>query len=131
MPTRVIIAEDYEPIRYVLLRLLERDYDVAAVVGDGLVLLKVVEEHRPDVVLLDISMPVMGGFTAARHLRNTYPEIKILFVSAHEEKIYRDEALKAGANGYLLKNLLEQDLLSAVECVVDGGIYGYSECSDK
>jgi DNA-binding NarL/FixJ family response regulator len=131
MLTRLVIAEDYEPVQYLLRRLLEPSYDVAAVVGDGRVLLEAVEKHCPDVVLLDISMPLMNGITAARHLRKTHPEMKILFISAHEEKVYRDEALNAGANGYLLKSLLERDLLPAVACVVDGRIYGYSECSDK
>lgn len=123
MRARLIIAEDFEPTQYVLCRILEPHFDVVAVVGDGRALLAAVEEHRPDAVLSDVAMPVLNGIAAAKRLKATYPAVKIIFVSAHPEKVYKDEAFKLGADGYLLKNLVERELVNAVECVLSGGIY--------
>jgi DNA-binding NarL/FixJ family response regulator len=127
---RLVIAEDYEPAQYTLRRLLESRFDIVAVVGDGRALLDTVEQHHPDVALVDVSMSGMSGMAAAKQIREMHPEVKILFVSAHGEKIYREEAFRMGASGYLLKGLLQRELVTAVECVVSGGIYNF-ECADQ
>ena len=123
MRARLVIAEDYEPGQYTLRRLLETRFDIVAVVSDGRALLEAVERHRPDAALVDVSMPVLSGMAAARQIRKMHPEVKILFISAHGEKVYREEASKIGASGYLLKNLLERELLTALECVLSGRNY--------
>jgi DNA-binding NarL/FixJ family response regulator len=123
MRARLVIAEDFEPTQCILCQILEPHYEVVAVVADGRALLAAVEEHRPNVVLSDVAMPVLNGIAAAKRLKATYPAVKIIFVSAHSEKVYKDEAFKLGADGYLLKNSVERELLNAVQCVLSGGIY--------
>jgi DNA-binding NarL/FixJ family response regulator len=129
MRARLVIAEDFEPAQYILRRLLEPRFDVVAVVSDGRTLLEAVKKHRPDIALLDISLPALSGMAAAKHLKRTQPEVKILFISAHSEGVYREEALRLGASGYLLKNLLEPELVAAVECILSGGTWHLRECT--
>lgn len=119
---RLIIAEDYEPTQAILRQLLERHYDVVAAVSNGRALLEAVEAYKPHGVVLDISMPVMNGIAAAKRLRPAHPEMKIIFVSAHSEQAYIDEAFKAGANTYILKNSIERELVKALESLLPGGV---------
>lgn len=105
-------------MQHVLRRLLEPYYDIVAIVANGLELIEAVESHKPDGVVLDVSMPVMNGITAARRLKETHPEIKLIFISAHLDQAYIDEAFKAGAAAYLGKNLLERELLKTIEMVL-------------
>ena len=119
---RLIIAEDYEPTQVVLRQLLERHYDVVDTVSNGLALLKAVETNKPDGVVLDISMPVMNGIVAAKRLRTAHPEMKIIFVSAHSEQAYIDEAFKVGADRYILKNSIERELVKALNDLLLDGI---------
>ena len=118
MHTRLVIAEDYGPTRYVMRRLLEQRYEVVGVVENGRALLKAVEDHHPNVVVLDIVMPVMNGIDAARRIRSAHPEVKIVFVSAHSERAYVDEAFKAGADRYVLKSSIGCELVNAVASVL-------------
>ena len=118
--TRLVIAEDYEPTRYAVRRLLEDSYEVVAVVENGRALLKAVEDHRPNVVVLDIVMPVMNGIDAARRIKSAHPEVKIVFVSAHSERAYLEEAFKAGADSYVLKSSIGCELVNAVAAVLAG-----------
>lgn len=115
--TRVVIAEDCEPTQRLLRGLLEERYDVVAVVSNGRALLDAVEDHHPHVVVVDIAMPVMNGIVAARRLKSTHPQMKIVFVSAHSEPAYRQEAFKAGADRFILKNAMANELVNAVASV--------------
>lgn len=101
-------------MQYLLRKLLEPFYNVVAVVADGLELIEAVKLHKPDGVLMDVSMPVLNGIIAAKRLQKIHPEVKIIFVSAHLEQEYVDEAYKVGAAAYLGKNALERDLLKAL-----------------
>ena len=118
--TRVVIAEDYEPTQYLIRRLLEVRYHVVAVVSNGRALLDAVEDHHPHVVVVDIAMPVMNGIVAASRLKSTHPEVKIVFVSAHSEPAYRQEAFKAGADCFVLKNVMASELVNEVASLLPG-----------
>lgn len=85
------------------------------------------EELLPDVVLMDISMPVMNGMDAAKILREKYPEMKVIILTMHEHKEYIQGVIRCGAQGYILKDVSAQDMINAIKTVVDGETY-YSSC---
>ena len=97
--------------------------DVVGAVGDGRSLLKLAELLKPDVVLLDISLPQLNGFDAARQLAQVSPGSKIVFVTCHAEPTYVCEAFRAGAAGYVFKTAASTDLIAAVTAVVNGKRY--------
>jgi DNA-binding NarL/FixJ family response regulator len=92
-------------------------------VGNGRDLLKVVELTHPDLVLLDIGMPILNGIEAARHFRKVSPQTKIVVVTAHNEPEYVVEAFRAGASGYVLKRCAVSELVVAIRQVMDGHTY--------
>ena len=106
-------------MQYFLRRLLEPSYDVAALVTNGLELIEAVKTHNPDGVVVDVSMPGMNGIIAAKRLKEMNPQIRIIFISAHLEQAYIDEAFKAGAVAYIGKNVLERELLQKLANVLD------------
>jgi DNA-binding NarL/FixJ family response regulator len=118
----VLIAEDEVLIREALRQELDKHYNVVAAVGDGQAALDCVEKDRPDVALLDISMPVMNGLDAAKQISEAAPEVKIIFVTSHAEPAYVEEALRRGASGYVLKGSLTE-LIEAISAVLDGQSY--------
>ena len=121
---RVIIAEDDESIQYTIRRLVAADCEVVATVPNGRELIEAVDRERPDVILVDISMPVMNGIAAARRLLSSYRNnIKIIFVTAHTEPTYVEEVFRLGAHGYVLKESITEELTAAIAHVVGGGIY--------
>ena len=85
------------------------------------------EELMPDVVLMDISMPVMNGMDAAKILREKYPDIKVIILTMHEHKEYIQGVIRCGAQGYILKDVSAQEMINAIKTVVDGETY-YSSC---
>src|SRR4051812_48563379 len=101
--TRVVIAENHTLVAEGLRKLLEDEFELLDTVGNGRDLLKVVELTHPDLVLLDIGMPILNGIEAARHFRKVSPQTKIVVVTAHNEPEYVVEAFRAGASGYVLK----------------------------
>ena len=105
-------------MQYFLRRLLEPYYDVVAIVADGILLIEAVEAQSPDGIVVDVSMPVMNGIIAAKRIKQSHPETKIIFISAHLDQEYVDEAFKAGAAAYLGKNVLERELLKTVQRVL-------------
>ena len=123
MRPRVVVAEDHEVSQYIIRRILETGYDIVAVVNDGESALEAVRNYHPDIVLLDIAMPKMNGIAAAKCLKKEHPEVKILFVSAHPEKVYVEEAFNSGADGYVFKASLQRELVNAVEKILAGGVY--------
>ena len=96
MRARLIVAEDFEPMQYILNALLQPHFDVLTVVSDGNALLDAVKEYRPDVVLLDISMPGTGGMAAARHLKETQPEEDSLRFSTLGTSLQRGSIERGG-----------------------------------
>ncbi len=119
---RVLIVDDYAAVRQSLQSLLADDHDVDLVgeASDGHGALRQVEALRPDVVLLDIRMPGMDGLEATRRLRASHPEVRIIILTTYAEDEYLVEALRAGAQGYLLKSILYDDLVRAIKDVYHG-----------
>lgn len=115
---RVIIVDDNEPFRQCLRSITEScGAEVVAEAEDGQMGVETAERIGPDLVLLDITMPVMNGFAAAKRLRERLPLVRIIFVSQHQERIYADKAFESGADGYVLKRAAAKDLAAALEAV--------------
>ena len=112
---RVLLADDHTLVLEGLKRLLAADFDLVGMVENGRELLEVAGKLKPDVVLLDISMPLLNGVEAARQLKKTRPDIKIIFLTMHAEKTYVTEAFNAGASGYLLKRSAASELVFAIQ----------------
>jgi DNA-binding NarL/FixJ family response regulator len=121
--TRVLLADDHTMICAGLAKLLEPHYEVVGSVEDGRALLKAAEELKPDVVLLDVGMPLMNGLDAARELKKRMPHIKMIFLTMESDSYIAAEAFRAGASAYLLKTSRPAELLQAVQDAVRGVSY--------
>jgi DNA-binding NarL/FixJ family response regulator len=119
---RVLIADDHGIVRSGLRMLLDRHNDLAVVgeAGDGVEALERSQAERPDVAVLDVSMPRMTGLQAAREIRAHVPDTRVLLLSMHDDERYFLEGLEAGAAGYVLKRAADTDLIDAVRTVADG-----------
>lgn len=113
---RLVVVDDQELMRDGLIAILERQEGIAVVgsAADGVEALQVAEALTPDVILMDVRMPVMDGVQATVELRRRWPEIKVLMLTTFDDDAYIVEALRAGAAGYMLKNIPAQDLAAAV-----------------
>jgi DNA-binding NarL/FixJ family response regulator len=120
---RVLLADDHRLLREAFAHLLAADCDVVGAVADGLALLAAAAELRPDVVVLDVAMPLLNGLDAARRLRQEMPEIKLIFLTVSEDADVAAEALRIGASGYLLKNSAASELRRAIQEVFRGRSY--------
>lgn len=120
--TRIVLADDHTVVRKGLRLLLESvpQFQVVADAADGRRCVALVEEHQPDVVVMDIAMPILNGIEAARQISSKSPHVAIVFLSMHSDEAYVIKALKAGARAYLLKDSAENDLISAVKAVSEG-----------
>src|SRR5438093_1064290 len=101
--TRLLIADDHTLVLEGLKRILEPEFDLVGLAENGRDLLRLAEESKPDVVLVDISMPLLNGIDAAKQLLKLTPQPKVIFVTMHADSDYVAEAFRAGATGYLLK----------------------------
>jgi DNA-binding NarL/FixJ family response regulator len=120
---RLLLADDHTLVLEGLKRLLEPEFDVVGIAEDGRALLAAAERLRPDVVLLDISMPLLNGVDAARQLKKMVPRTRIVFVTMHADPAYITGAFRAGASGYLLKRSAAKELVTAIREVLHGRIY--------
>ena len=117
---RVIIADDHPSILQRVAEMLSADYEVVAAVGDGLAAVDAACVLQPDLIVLDISMPVMTGLEAAARIAAFTPPPPILFLTVHEDPVFLEAARQVGACGYVLKRALAADLLPAITRVLDG-----------
>ena len=119
---RVLIADDHGIVRSGLRMLIERQSDmrVVAEADDGVAALESTQAERPDVAVLDVSMPRMTGLQAAREIRAHVPDTRVLLLSMHDDERYFLEGLEAGAAGYVLKRAADIDLIGAVRTVAGG-----------
>src|ERR1700746_3380434 len=100
---RVILADDHTLIAEALHQLLASHFDVVATVADGRALLNATTSLKPDVVVVDIAMPLLNGLEAARHLKREIPGVKVIFLTMNEDPEVAMEAMNSGASGYVLK----------------------------
>jgi CheY-like chemotaxis protein/anti-sigma regulatory factor (Ser/Thr protein kinase) len=120
---RLLIADDHDTMRYILRRFLEPDYIVVGEAANGVEAIEAAEQLRPDIAVFYISMPVMGGFEAARVLRDRLPETRIIFASQHADPDYVEEAFRLGAHGYVSKKAAAKELPEAVRTVLAGRVF--------
>ncbi|WP_078429874.1 response regulator [Alkalihalobacterium alkalinitrilicum] len=122
---RIVIIDDHQLFREGVKRILamEDNFDIVAEGEDGEQALALVEEHQPDVILMDINMPKVNGMEATRELIQKYPDVKVLILSIHDDESYVTHVLKTGAAGYLLKEMDADALIQAVRVVGEGGAY--------
>lgn len=131
---RVVIAEDHTILREGLRSLLENESEGYSVVGeaaDGLNAIRLVEEEKPDLLLIDLSMPKMNGLSAIAEIRKRCPKTKMLALTVHKEEEYILEAFRSGADGYCLKDADHTELKHAIECVLTGKPFFSPEISEK
>jgi DNA-binding NarL/FixJ family response regulator len=117
---RLLVAEDHAGMRAKVVSTLEVDYSVIGAVGDGQEMLDVESRFKPDIVILDISMPTINGIEAATRLRQRGSAAKVVFLTVHEEPDYLKAAMATGAFGYVLKGRLANDLQFAVKEAIAG-----------
>ncbi|MDH4155613.1 MAG: response regulator transcription factor [Nitrospira sp.] len=120
---RILMADDHLLVLASLRKLVEEDGDVVGTIGDGRALLEEAQRLQPDIILLDISMPLLNGLDAARKLRTLVPESKLIFVTMHATPTYVAEAFKVGASGYLIKQSAAAELKQAIQAVLRGQHY--------
>ncbi len=120
---RVLLADDHPRILSRLTDLLEPEFKVIAVVGDGQSLIEMAESLQPDLIITDISMPILSGIEAAKRIMKSTPQTKIIFLTVHTDPDYVQEALELGAVAYILKSRLVSDLRLAIGEVLEGRTY--------
>jgi DNA-binding NarL/FixJ family response regulator len=120
---RVLMADDHSLILAGLRKLVEGECEVVGTVEDGRALVEAAQTLRPDLILLDISMPLLNGLEAARQLRTVVPDSKLIFLTMHASPTYATEAFQAGASGYLLKHSAPEELSQAIKSVLQGRHY--------
>lgn len=122
---RILIADDHALLRDGLKALVnaEPDMEVVGEAENGTVVLEKIKQLKPDVVLMDISMPELNGARATRRLKNLFPTIKVLALTAHEDKSYLRHMLEAGASGFLLKRAAADQLIEAIHSVAGDACY--------
>jgi len=124
MAIRVVLADDHALVRQSLKSLLEREgFHIVAEASDGQEALRHVESLKPDVAVMDISMPILNGLEASRQLSRSCPKAKTILLTQHDEEQYLSEALEAGVRGYVLKSQAANDLIQALRQVSRGEVY--------
>jgi DNA-binding NarL/FixJ family response regulator len=121
IPARLLLADDHALILEGFRNLLEPKHTVAGMVTDGRALVEAALRLKPDLIILDITMPLLNGIDAAREIRKHQPEVKLLFVTMHANPAYLQAALDAG--GYVLKSSAREEILAAIEKVLKGEFF--------
>jgi two-component system response regulator NreC len=123
--TRVLIADDHAIVRAGLRALLaeEAAFELVGEAVGGYEAIELVEKTKPEVLILDLSMPDLDGISVTRKIKSQFPDLKILILTLHEDEALLKEAIKAGAAGYILKRAAEAELISAVRTILRGDLY--------
>jgi len=121
--SRILLADDHALMLDGFCNLLEPKYDVVGTAEDGKALVEAAIRLKPELIILDITMPILNGIDAARQIRKHLPQVKLLFVTMHTSPTYLQAALEAGANGYAVKSSGRKEILAAVEKVLGGNRY--------
>jgi DNA-binding NarL/FixJ family response regulator len=120
---RILLADDHSFILAGIRSLLEGHYDLVGQVDNGRSLVEAAVRLRPDLMILDVTMPMLNGIDAARQIRKEWPQAKLLFLSMHASAVYLREAFEAGGSGYVLKSSAAEELRTAVQTVLKGQVY--------
>ena len=130
---RILLADDHAVVRDGLRVLInaEPDMEVIGEAKDGRVAVQKITELRPDVAIIDISMPELNGIQATERIKREYPEVKVLALTVHQEKGYLDQLLRIGASGYILKHSAADELIEAIRCVAQGQTYVDREMASR
>jgi len=117
---RVLLADDHSIVAEGLKKLLEPEFELIGIVGDGFALLEAAAEKKPDVIVTDISMPGLNGVEALEELKKKNPDVHVVCLTMHRELAYARRALDAGALGYVLKHSAPEELVMAVRAAAEG-----------
>jgi len=120
---RLILADDHTILVEAFRKLLEPHYEVVATVADGRTLLETAPQLKPDVVIVDIGMPLMNGLEAGLRLKELMPGVKLIFLTMNEDPDLATEAMRCGASGYLLKSSAIDELTRAIQTALKGKVY--------
>ena len=122
--TNLLIVDDHQIVRAGIRRLVENNpkLNIVADLASGEEAYKFLQKNTVDLVVMDVSMPGKGGIESTNQIKKRFPKIKVLILSMHDNSMIIDKAMKAGANGYILKNDLSDDLLNAIEKVMSNQI---------
>jgi DNA-binding NarL/FixJ family response regulator len=120
---KVLLADDHKIVLDGLKSLLAPEFDLAGTVEDGRSLVAAVQQLRPDVIVVDISMPLLNGIEAVRQIKKLDPQVKVVFLTMHPDVTYAVRAFEAGASGYVLKHSASAELLTAIHEAIKGRTY--------
>jgi DNA-binding NarL/FixJ family response regulator len=122
---RIVLADDHPIVLDGLRNLIraECDFELVGEAASGMAALKIIREKRPDIAVLDISMPELNGIALSRRLAGEIPGLRLLVLSLHEDRAYLNQALEAGVRGYVLKRSAVENLVQAIRAVMVGGLY--------
>src|SRR5262252_9405682 len=115
--TRILLADDHTVLIDALVNFLANQFDIVGIARDGRTLIAMAKQDRPDVIVMDISMPHLNGIDAARILRKEASSAKLLFLSMHADLPLVEEAFRAGASGYVLKLCSSEEFIKAIQYV--------------
>jgi DNA-binding NarL/FixJ family response regulator len=121
--TRILLADDHKMFLHSLKLLLEREFEIVGMVEDGRSLVTAAEKLAPDVILVDVSMPLLNGIEAARQIKRVDSHVKVIFLTMHAEVTYAIRAFEAGASGYVLKHASPSELFTAIRGALKGRTY--------
>ncbi len=120
---RVLLADDHLMLADALRKVIEPRCEVVGTVGDGRALLEAADRLRPDIIVLDIGMPHLNGLDAGRKLKHSLPNVKLVFMTMHDDPYLVGEAFRAGASAFLLKEAAASELTDAIDEVLKGGSF--------
>src|SRR6516225_1514892 len=118
--SRILIADDHNLVAELCKKLLENEFEVVGTVCDGRALVQAAIELKPDVIVVDIAMPVLNGLDAAGQVREMFPTVKLIFLTMNNDPEVAAEAFRRGASGYLLKTCASSEMVTAVRNVLRG-----------
>jgi DNA-binding NarL/FixJ family response regulator len=121
--SRVMLADDHQLLLEALQKLLEPHFDIVGTAADGIALVERAKVLRPDVVVIDLAMPLLNGLDAARKLKQMLPNVKLIFLTMNEDPDLAVQAMREGASGYLLKKGAAAELVQAIHLAIKGKSY--------
>jgi DNA-binding NarL/FixJ family response regulator len=125
MRPRILLADDHPAVLKATNALLKADFDIVGNATDGPTLVSEVLRLRPDVIVADITLPILSGIDAARRLRESIPSAKIVFLTVHSEQQFVEACMAEGALGYVLKSHMKAHLIPAIQAALVGQSYIY------